>query len=525
LIIFWKRIGIMSLSKYFQDFQSLASKYQKEFSEKSLTFKIGCGSLILILYVIKKKLTEKKRETVGDAFMPTGTSEVDPKFYAILNEQFLAKGLKLAHRKFMGHFAIQVTDVDVADKIFKTHFHGFPHRMMNERSFGAGAEMNAQLNITYNMKQWKRLRSTLSRGFSQRNKEEMLPQVKSVIEHLVKMLKKRNGRPVGAKTIGGKFSMDAFLKSAMSVDLDAQKLEEIEDFEKLEIFQKMNEATNFPPAMIIAMAIPYLGKFLDFIGISTMTHAKWVRNMTRKLIADRIANTSGRKTDFINLMIADRITEEQAKTATKGMTEIEIVGNFFVLFGAGFDTTQQTIQWTLRNLAMYPQYQKKIREELKDLDLYQATDYRFENAPWLCATIAETLRLFPPVLAHFRKCTQDVNINGIEFKSGDLVEILVGAMHKMEEYWGSDCVDFFPARWIEDPSLLKASFYTPFGAGSRNCIGMRLALMQTKVAIAYLVKNFEIKFADEDSKKITFTGESILARASGPINLVFTPLL
>ena len=22
-------------------------------------------------------------------------------------------------------------------------------------------------------------------------------------------------------------------------------------------------------------------------------------------------------------------------------------------------------------------------------------------------------------------------------------------MHKMEEYWGSDCDDFFPARWIE----------------------------------------------------------------------------
>ena len=71
----------------------------------------------------------------------------------------------------------------------------------------------------------------------------------------------------------------------MSVDLDAQKLEEIEDFEKLEIFQKMHEATNFPPAMIIAMMIPFLGKFLDFIGISTMPQSKWIRNMTRsKLI-------------------------------------------------------------------------------------------------------------------------------------------------------------------------------------------------------------------------------------------------
>ena len=71
----------------------------------------------------------------------------------------------------------------------------------------------------------------------------------------------------------------------MSVDLDAQKLEEIEDFEKLEIFQKMHEATNFPPIMIIAMMIPYLGKFFDFIGFSTMPQAKWIRNMTRsKLI-------------------------------------------------------------------------------------------------------------------------------------------------------------------------------------------------------------------------------------------------
>ena len=108
--------------------------------------------------------------------MPTGTSEVDPKFYAILNEQFLAKGkdkiffhfnflilvyfskrltknvgidfnlegLKLAHRKVMGNFVIQVTDVDVADKIFKTHFHAFPHRMMIERSFGGGAEVRIE---------------------------------------------------------------------------------------------------------------------------------------------------------------------------------------------------------------------------------------------------------------------------------------------------------------------------------------------------------------------------------------------
>ena len=45
----------------------------------------------------------------------------------------------------------------------------------------------------------------------------------------------------------------------------------------------------------------------------------------------------------------------------------------------------------------------------------------------------------------------------------------------MEEYWGEDAHEFNPYRFIEDPELEKAPFFLPFGAGPRNCIGLRFA--------------------------------------------------
>lgn len=39
--------------------------------------------------------------------------------------------------------------------------------------------------------------------------------------------------------------------------------------------------------------------------------------------------------------------------------------------------------------------------------------------------------------------------------------------------------------------------YLPFGAGPRNCIGMRFALLAMKIAVARLVQNFTFKTCKE----------------------------
>lgn len=57
-----------------------------------------------------------------------------------------------------------------------------------------------------------------------------------------------------------------------------------------------------------------------------------------------------------------------------------------------------------------------------------------------------------------------------------------------------DPEEFKPERFNDEEqrSRHKHTLLT-FGAGPRNCIGLRFVLLQTKIALVHIVKNFEIR--------------------------------
>ena len=69
-----------------------------------------------------------------------------------------------------------------------------------------------------------------------------------------------------------------------------------------------------------------------------------------------------------------------------------------------------------------------------------------------------------------------------------------------------------------------APFYLPFGAGPRNCIAMRFALMQGRMAIGFLVKNFKISFVPNFVDDVTFEFKNIFSDLSKPVPLIFEPI-
>lgn len=80
--------------------------------------------------------------------------------------------------------------------------------------------------------------------------------------------------------------------------------------------------------------------------------------------------------------------------------------------------------------------------------------------------------------------------------------------------------EFIPDRFFEENSVGKKSIYIPFGDGPRNCIGMRMGKMQTKVGLVLMLRKFRYELEDRlKNNKIIFDPQVFLLSPLGGINL------
>uniref|UniRef100_A0A670JHN2 unspecific monooxygenase n=1 Tax=Podarcis muralis TaxID=64176 RepID=A0A670JHN2_PODMU len=116
---------------------------------------------------------------------------------------------------------------------------------------------------------------------------------------------------------------------------------------------------------------------------------------------------------------------------------------------------------------------------------------------YLDMVLSETQRLYPFGGRLERLCKKDVEINGVTIPKGTLVMIPPYTLHRDPEYW-PEPEEFRPERFSkENKDKIDPYTYLPFGAGPRNCLGMRFALVTMKVAIAILMQHFSFKVCDE----------------------------
>ena len=103
---------------------------------------------------------------------------------------------------------------------------------------------------------------------------------------------------------------------------------------------------------------------------------------------------------------------------TLGLTDHEIVGNVFILFAAGFETTATTIMWAMYELARDPELQTMMQEEAREVDATNYGDLTPDKMPLICSMINEVLRVHAPVGVNARRCVQSTTINGHHIKKG-----------------------------------------------------------------------------------------------------------
>jgi len=414
--------------------------------------------------------------------------------------EFADAELRDKNRKTIAYYlgispVIWTVDTDVINEVFVKHFSSFTSRLKPVGSLGQGKDLREALNVVDGGNKWRRIRQTISPSFSNRQLTEMMEISRSRLDVLVEQIENLGGEAINADIVAGKYTMDGTLAAAMGIDMN-EDFKNLREFENHPAVRHVNNLNNPGPSLFFFVAIPGLGLLADEIGFSPFNSktVRWFTNYCRNILGASATDQKNRT--FLKIFQKLLIDSENAETAQKGLTKTEIISQIFVIFVAGYETTKTLLQTAFYHLAKDPKLQREILKEVEGIEetFEHMTSKRM---PLTCALLNECLRLFCPVGLHLRWCEKDTTIADIPIKKGTNVEIPVDLLHTMEEYWGEDANEFNPNRWIENPDLEKAPFFMPFGAGPRNCIGMRFANVQARLAILRIVSTFEIKFPEE----------------------------
>lgn len=180
---------------------------------------------------------------------------------------------------------------------------------------------------------------------------------------------------------------------------------------------------------------------------------------------------------------------------------------------AGKDTTTNTMSWMVIMLNRAPHTEATIREELREVLPQLFSDPSFvpsmdevEQLVYLEAVLRESLRLNPVVPLNAKEANRDTMLcDGTVIKEGTRIYIPSYALGRMTSVWGPDAAEFRPERWIEvDESTGKrhirsvSAFQFPaFHAGPRICLGMRFALVEIKIAMAFMLSKYSFRTVDD----------------------------
>ena len=177
---------------------------------------------------------------------------------------------------------------------------------------------------------------------------------------------------------------------------------------------------------------------------------------------------------------------------------------------AGHDSTSSTICYAFHLLSKNQASLEKIRAEHDRVlgtdvssawSLLEAHPKVLASLPYTTAVVKETLRLFPPAASSRQGKPNTVIYSdlGHSCPTDDVIMIwtIHVELHRHPNYWVRPD-EFLPERWLvgpEDELFPKKEAWRAFEVGPRNCIAQGLVMMELKVVLALLARQFEVRDA------------------------------
>jgi cytochrome P450 len=178
---------------------------------------------------------------------------------------------------------------------------------------------------------------------------------------------------------------------------------------------------------------------------------------------------------------------------TANLSDDEILSQVQTFIFADHDTTGLALTYALCLLSTHSTVREQFYTELDtELGSSQPTLSTVGNLEVVDQVTQETLRLYPSIHTIPRVTTKDVTVGGYQIPAGTETHLSVWRLGRDDRFW-ENAKEFHPSRWAETTSQSKGYAYIPFGAGPRQCIGRRFALLEAKVVLATIGQKYRLE--------------------------------
>ncbi|KAI0779018.1 PAH-inducible cytochrome P450 monooxygenase PC-PAH 1 [Trametes elegans] len=256
-----------------------------------------------------------------------------------------------------------------------------------------------------------------------------------------------------------------------------------------------------------------------------------INDFARDLIAEKteavLAGKNENKKDIMSILVKANASENPKSR----LSDEEMISQMATFLLAGHETTANSMTWMLYELARHPEYQAKMRAEVKALRARVAergdADFSVGDLDAMLHVLAgmkEVLRLHPIVYGLVREAGRDdvlplANplttttgevVDEIPIPKGTVCQISVWAYNRLPQIWGPDAEEFNPERWMEHEKMGQTyvgvtSNLMTFSAGMQACIGyVCRSIIEMQAILVELIEQFEFTIPEDKPEIIRF---------------------
>ena len=218
--------------------------------------------------------------------------------------------------------------------------------------------------------------------------------------------------------------------------------------------------------------------------------SRLVRDARARLAAD--PSRAEHPRNFLEAMVIAR--DEHGKS----FDDETILGNAMTMLLAGEDTTAYSLAWSVHHLLEAPQAVTALTSELGEVLGDATVPPNIELADRLAyanGVANEAMRLRPVAPLFFLEATADTVVADVEIPAGMVLGLTIRAPATNAANFEMP-QEFRPSRGLDDRRSDGAhdpSAFQPFGSGPRICPGRSLALLEMKMALATIYRNFKVE--------------------------------